>query len=109
MDMHPISSLSSKASDMVYQIFIGYCAGNVAGPHLFFDHEAPSYPSGFLAMLICFGVSLALALGLRYYLIWENRRRDRLGHVDTNDVLEELDAAVLDKTDKQLLQFRYVY
>ncbi|KAL3433245.1 major facilitator superfamily domain-containing protein [Aspergillus tetrazonus] len=90
-------------------IFIGYCAGNVAGPHLFFDDEAPSYPSGFLAMLICFGVSLALALGLRYYLIWENRRRDRLGPVDTNDALEELDAAVLDKTDKQLLQFRYVY
>ncbi|KAL4816222.1 major facilitator superfamily domain-containing protein [Aspergillus spinulosporus] len=89
-------------------IFIGYCAGNVAGPHLFFDDEAPSYPSGFLAMLICFGVSLALALGLRYYLIWENRRRDRLGHIDT-DSLEELDAAVLDKTDKQLLQFRYVY
>ncbi|KAL4985754.1 major facilitator superfamily domain-containing protein [Aspergillus falconensis] len=90
-------------------IFIGYCAGNVAGPHLFFDDEAPSYPSGFLAMLICFGVSLALALGLRYYLIWENRRRDRLGHMDINDSLEDLDAAVLDKTDKQLLQFRYVY
>ncbi|KAL5000891.1 major facilitator superfamily domain-containing protein [Aspergillus recurvatus] len=90
-------------------IFIGYCAGNIAGPHLFFDDEAPSYPSGFLAMLICFGVSLALALGLRYYLVWENRRRDRLGHVNNHDSLEDLDAAVLDKTDKQLLQFRYVY
>ncbi|KAL4973529.1 major facilitator superfamily domain-containing protein [Aspergillus desertorum] len=90
-------------------IFIGYCAGNVAGPHLFFDDEAPSYPSGFLGMLICFGVSLALALGLRYYLIWENRRRDRLGYVDSEDSLEDLNAAVLDKTDKQLLQFRYVY
>ncbi|KAL4865238.1 hypothetical protein BDV12DRAFT_154653 [Aspergillus spectabilis] len=90
-------------------IFIGYCAGNIVGPHLFFADEAPSYPSGFLAMLICFGICLAISLVLRYYLIWENRRRDRLGHVATGDSVEDLDAAILDKTDKELLQFRYVY
>ncbi|KAL4961201.1 major facilitator superfamily domain-containing protein [Aspergillus stella-maris] len=90
-------------------IFIGYCTGNVIGPHLMFDSEAPSYPSGFLAMLICFGVCFVLSLGLRYYLIWENRRRDRLGNADADPTVEDLDAAVLDKTDKEIVQFRYVY
>ncbi|KAL2831686.1 major facilitator superfamily domain-containing protein [Aspergillus cavernicola] len=99
----------TKKTTVNAMIFIGYCAGNAAGPHLFFDDEAPSYPSGFLAMLICFGVSLVIALALRYYLIWENDRRDRLGHVDTSDFFEGLDAAVLDSTDKEILQFRYVY
>ncbi|KAL4808288.1 major facilitator superfamily domain-containing protein [Aspergillus unguis] len=101
----------TKKTTVNAMIFIGYCAGNVGGPHLFFDDEAPSYPSGFLAMLICFGVSLVIALALRFYLTWENRRRDRLGHgyTDTDLPSEDLDAAVLDKTDKELLHFRYVY
>ncbi|KAL3472533.1 major facilitator superfamily domain-containing protein [Aspergillus californicus] len=99
----------TKKTTVNAMIFIGYCAGNAAGPHLFFDDEAPSYPSGFLAMLICFGVCLLISVALRYYLIWENRRRDRLGYVDSGDSFEDLDAAVLDKTDKELVQFRYVY
>ncbi|KAL4875013.1 major facilitator superfamily domain-containing protein [Aspergillus karnatakaensis] len=90
-------------------IFIGYCAGNIVGPHLMFDDEAPSYPSGFLAMLICFAVSFVVSLALRYYLIWENRRRDRLGNVNADTAVEDLDAAVLDKTDMEITQFRYVY
>lgn len=60
-------------------------------------------------MLICFVISLVLSLCLRYYLIWENNRRDRLGHVDSGDSVENLDATILDKTDKELSQFRYVY
>lgn len=74
-----------------------------------FPEEAPSYPSGFLAMLICFGATLVISLALRFYLIWENRRRDRVGHVNGGDSAENLDAVALDKTDKELLEFRYVY
>ena len=106
----PPSCLSSeKLYTECFQVFIGYCAGNIIGPHLFFPDEEPSYPSGFLAMLICFVISLVLSLCLRYYLIWENNRRDRLGHMDSGDSFEPLDATILDKTDKELLQFRYVY
>ena len=63
-------------------------------------------------MLVCFAFMFVLSLALRYYLVWENRRRDRAGHVDSGGISFEgdtLDAAVLDKTDKELLQFRYVY
>ncbi|KAE8376406.1 major facilitator superfamily domain-containing protein [Aspergillus bertholletiae] len=99
----------TKKTTVNAMVFIGYCAGNIIGPHLFFSDEEPSYPSGFLAMLICFVISLVLSLSLRYYLIWENKRRDRLGHVDSGGSFESLDATILDKTDKELLQFRYVY
>ncbi|KAE8168423.1 major facilitator superfamily domain-containing protein [Aspergillus tamarii] len=99
----------TKKTTVNAMVFIGYCAGNIIGPHLFFPDEEPSYPSGFLAMLICFVISLVLSLCLRYYLIWENNRRDRLGHVDSGDSVENLDATILDKTDKELSQFRYVY
>jgi hypothetical protein len=60
-------------------------------------------------MLICYGISLVLSFALRYYLIWENRRRDRLGLGVSEDGIEEFDAASLDKTDKEILRFRYVY
>lgn len=101
---------SSTANSGRLQIFIGYCAGNIIGPQLFFDDEAPSYPSGFLAMMICYGVALVTCFGLRFYLVWENRRRDRASNEEINgDSQESLDFGSLDKTDKEMPQFRYVY
>ncbi|KAH7133806.1 major facilitator superfamily domain-containing protein [Dactylonectria macrodidyma] len=91
-------------------IFMGYCAGNIIGPQLFFDDEAPSYPSGFLAMMICYGVALMTCFSLRIYLIWENRRRDRMDNGENGSEWQEsLDSASMDKTDKELVHFRYVY
>lgn len=60
-------------------------------------------------MLICFGVSFVIPIALRFYLVWENRRRDRIGQGTVGDSLEDMDAAFLDKTDKELSHFRYVY
>ncbi|OJJ07771.1 hypothetical protein ASPVEDRAFT_374466 [Aspergillus versicolor CBS 583.65] len=99
----------TKKTTVNAMVFVGYCVGNIIGPHLFFSYEQPSYPSGFLAMMICFAVGFVIPLALRYYLIWENRRRDRLAPVEDGISAEDLDAAVLDKTDKEILQFRYVY
>jgi hypothetical protein len=60
-------------------------------------------------MLICFGITFCIPIALRFYLIWENRRRDRLDQGNIGDSIEDLNAAILDKTDKELLHFRYVY
>lgn len=60
-------------------------------------------------MTVCLGILLILPIALRFGLIWENRRRDRHGLVDVGRSFQDLDAADLDKTDKELLQFRYVY
>ncbi|KAJ3549022.1 hypothetical protein NM208_g722 [Fusarium decemcellulare] len=103
------STIVTSQQMLIGQIFIGYCAGNIIGPQLFFEDETPSYPSGFLAMMICFGVAFVTCFCLRLYLIWENRRRDRATSEPEDDAQDVLDAELLDKTDKELAQFRYVY
>ncbi|KND87788.1 putative transporter [Tolypocladium ophioglossoides CBS 100239] len=90
--------------------FIAYCVGNTIGPQLFFAKEAPTYTSGFLSMLVCFGVGFVTCITLRLNLIWENRRRDQAGgaalesETDTGVMLN-----MMDKTDREIPQFRYVY
>ena len=89
------------------QIFIAYCAGNIIGPQLFFEDEAPSYPSGFLSMLICFGVAFVTCFILRFYLVWVNKRRDQ--EATPADEEDAGDVNLADKTDKEIRRFRYVY
>lgn len=92
---------------------MAYCVGNIIGPQLFFAREAPNYDSGFVSMIICFSAGAALILMMRFYLIWENRRRDRLGEAaiaQLNGIeVSETALNLLDKTDWELTQFRYVY
>lgn len=95
------------------QSFIGYCAGNIIGPHLFFDHEAPTYTSAFLAMMICPSIGIVLSLSFRAYLVWVNRCRDKAAGgsrpVDTTDLQTGVALNLMDKTDMEMPQFRYVY
>ncbi|KAG5999785.1 hypothetical protein E4U21_006334, partial [Claviceps maximensis] len=94
-------------------VFVAYCVGNIIGPQLFFENEDPTYQSGFLALMICLAIAFALCWVIRFYLMWENRRRDR--HVSADDVaaFERATQGVMvnltDMTDKQIPQFRYVY
>lgn len=54
-----------------------------------------------------------MAFAVRLYLGWENRRRDQLdASRDVNEALEHQIRAMvnlMDKTDKEIHQFRYVY
>jgi hypothetical protein len=57
-------------------------------------------------MLVCFGVGVFVILGMRFYLIWENKRRDARegfsdGHIE--------DAMNVDLTDRRIPGYRYVY
>ncbi|KAL1900572.1 hypothetical protein Sste5346_002295 [Sporothrix stenoceras] len=92
-------------------LFVGYCAANVASPQLFLAREKPTYPSGFKACIACISMSVALTAILRAYLVWENKRRDRVYGAVTNENTEEVDVALglSDQTDFELKQFRYVY
>ncbi|GAB7325683.1 hypothetical protein MBLNU13_g09655t1 [Cladosporium sp. NU13] len=100
----------TKKNTVNAMVFIAYCSGNIIGPQLFFEDEAPSYPSGFLSMMICFGVAFFLSILLRLFLIWENKRRDnRTGTVVDLDE-DQIGAMNLsDATDKEMVNFRYVY
>ncbi|EXJ81045.1 hypothetical protein A1O3_07333 [Capronia epimyces CBS 606.96] len=87
--------------------FVAYCVGNIVGPQLFFDSEAPNYPSGFAAMLVCFCVTILATFALRLYLIWCNKKKDRIsGPVEDQALATELED---DRTDREMDHFRYIY
>lgn len=96
-------------------MFIAYCGGNVIGPQLFFADEAgKNYPSAFLAIIICLSYCLILVVVFRYCLIMENKRRDRVSQSGdkatvVGGVHGEFLVNLLDKTDRELPQFRYIY
>ncbi len=95
----------ATASAMMY---IAFCVGQVAAPQLFLPSEAPVYHSAFLASFICFALCIVFSVILRYYLIWENKRRDRLAL--TNGEASSITGEFLDLTDKQQKSiFRYVF
>ncbi|KAL1616752.1 hypothetical protein SLS56_011277 [Neofusicoccum ribis] len=68
---------STKKMSMTAILFCAYCAGNIAGPQFFKEEEAPHYPTAFRAIMICYALVVGVAMGLRAYLVWENKRRDR--------------------------------
>ncbi|KAL4997483.1 major facilitator superfamily domain-containing protein [Aspergillus recurvatus] len=57
--------------------FIGYCAGNIAGPQFYIKDEAPVYTTAFTSMLVIFCADAVLLLLFRLYLQRENAKRDR--------------------------------
>lgn len=59
-------------------LFVTYCAGNIAGPHVFKTSEAPTYHTAFQTIMVCYALVIVLAAGLRTYLGWENARRARV-------------------------------
>lgn len=67
----------TKKMTMTSLLFLGYCAGNIAGPQFFKSSEAPNYNTAFKAIMICYALAVVLALGLRTYLSWMNARRTR--------------------------------
>ncbi|KAK3192878.1 hypothetical protein K4F52_001235 [Lecanicillium sp. MT-2017a] len=103
----------TKKTTVNAMCFIAYCAGNIIGPQLFFEREAPSYSSGFVALIVCQTACFVLCLCLRFYLLWVNRGRDQnfdsADSADTGDAQTHALMAMLDKTDKEIEGFRYVY
>ncbi|KAK6826976.1 hypothetical protein RU639_004685 [Aspergillus parasiticus] len=74
----------TKKMTMTAMMFVAYCAGNIAGPQLFRASEAPTYQTSFRAILICYIISGGLAISLRVYLQFVNKRRDREEGVQGN-------------------------
>ncbi|KAL5365943.1 major facilitator superfamily domain-containing protein [Aspergillus floccosus] len=105
----------TKKSTTGAMLFIGYCVGNLVGPQFFLSSEAPIYQTAYTTWMICFVLTIFLSLGMRVYLRWENRRRDREQemHVDAEDKLTvdfQTDGQLdnVDETDRMNRGFRYV-
>lgn len=85
--------------------FVFYAAGNIAGANIFFAREKPRYFSALTGLIVCYCGMFAVALVLRQYMWWENRRRDKLYGLgeDETAVVE----GFRDQTDKENKHFRY--
>ncbi|KAL3420353.1 allantoate permease [Phlyctema vagabunda] len=91
-------------------LFIIFAAGNIAGPFFFRTEDAPKYVLAITIILVCFCVALLCAVALRFYMVRENARRDRVYGV-AESLEEKRDGMRLgmhDKTDLENPDFRYV-
>ncbi|KIW19895.1 hypothetical protein PV08_00470 [Exophiala spinifera] len=101
----------TKKTTVAAILFVGYCAGNIGGPFVFKAEEAPHYESAFTAILACFCIGIASIIGMRFYLVWENRSRD-IAQAQSTDIQEEpvdpeeadIDIDISDRVNKR---FRY--
>ncbi|RSL95380.1 hypothetical protein CEP52_012069 [Fusarium oligoseptatum] len=114
----------TKKSTVMAMIFLGYCAGNLSGPQFFISTEAPSYhaspalsisQTAYTTILACFAITIVLVVAMRFYLAWENNRRDKEQGVqrdpeETRQVDLHTDGTLLDvdETDVQNRNFRYI-
>ncbi|KAL2815112.1 major facilitator superfamily domain-containing protein [Aspergillus granulosus] len=86
-------------------IWASYCISNGVAPLLVFANEkSDQYPTTFKIVIAASAVSGAVLVALRGYLMWENKRRDRVHPVDEGEVAA---TALLDRTDGENLNFRY--
>ncbi|ESZ92444.1 hypothetical protein SBOR_7161 [Sclerotinia borealis F-4128] len=68
---------TTKKMTMSACMFVAYCVGNMLGPQLFLESEAPYYSTAFVAILGFYCAAACTAVGLRVYLVGVNGRRER--------------------------------
>jgi hypothetical protein len=85
--------------------FVFYAAGNIAGANIFFAREAPRYFSALTGLIVCYCGMVVVALILRQYMWWENRRRDRLSGAGEDE--QAIQDGFNDLTDREARHFRY--
>ncbi|KAI0739999.1 MFS general substrate transporter [Daedaleopsis nitida] len=90
--------------------FIGYCIGNIIGPHFLIDSEAPRYITGIKAMFIGYVIKTICHLALGAYMFWSNIKRDREHGPVTSleDQLKGEEAGMHDLTEMENPYHRYV-
>ncbi|CAG7969097.1 unnamed protein product [Penicillium salamii] len=105
----------TKKSVTNSMIFLGVCTGNIAGPFFYKSSQAPQYTLGIWSMVVANLIEIGLIVFIAIGLAWENRRRD--SHQNTHNreddeymrQLEMNRTAFSDLTDKENMNFRYVY
>ncbi|KAI0467351.1 major facilitator superfamily domain-containing protein [Xylaria cf. heliscus] len=65
----------TKKNTTTALLFIAYCVGNIVGPQLFVEGEAPAYDTAFRGIVVCYSLVVGLVLVLRVYLNTVNRLR----------------------------------
>ncbi|KAF9870869.1 hypothetical protein CkaCkLH20_11541 [Colletotrichum karsti] len=95
----------TKKVTMNATLLICFCLGNIIGPLTFTAESAPDYIPAKTAIIVTCGLAMIFTLILRFYYIWENKRRDRL--VQTGELGHLQDVEFSDMTDRVNKEFRY--
>ncbi|KAK7029387.1 hypothetical protein VNI00_014641 [Paramarasmius palmivorus] len=105
-------------------LFTAYCWGNLAGPFVVKQSEAPRFPTAMAGLLAGYTVKLVLHLILLVYLVWTNARRNKVygppdeaaskeaGMQDKTEFENKAGTDILQAfpcTDNYIQNFRYVY
>jgi hypothetical protein len=86
-------------------LLISFCLGNIIGPLTFTQQSAPGYIPAKITIIVTCAVAVVLTLVLRYYYMWENKRRDKL--VAQGVLGHQADIEFSDVTDRKNKEFRY--
>ncbi|CAK7223150.1 hypothetical protein SBRCBS47491_005107 [Sporothrix bragantina] len=92
-------------------IMIGYSVGNIIGPQFFLTRQKPRYRLGIGSCLVSFAILIALCIVLRFYLMWENKKRAAVRAEAERQMQEEGNTQYefRNLTDKENPLFVYVY
>jgi hypothetical protein len=67
-----------------------YCAGNIAGPHLFLGQKAPRYHTAIKGLIAAYGICMVLQAAYTTLCFLQNKSRDRK-HQHVAEVQEALE------------------
>ncbi|KAH7400361.1 major facilitator superfamily domain-containing protein [Cadophora sp. MPI-SDFR-AT-0126] len=104
----------TKKSVVVAMNFICWASGNAIGPQVFLSWDSPRYLIAFATHMGCYVLLVIVLIVLRWYLRHENMKKDRVqaeflaagtGVVPDAGLAHAFD----DLTDKENVNFRYVY
>ena len=93
-------------------VLIAFAVGNIVGPFCFNASDAPRYTHALATIMGCFAACIVIGAGLGIYILWENKRRNKLyGNPEEDESLklEGIIEGLKDKTDTENHHFRYVY
>lgn len=99
----------TKKSVVITLNFVFWATGNAIGPQVFRAQDAPRYFLAIAIILGCFSLLAITLLAMRCYYVWQNGRRD--GRIARGEALADalFAHAYEDLTDRENVNFRYVY
>ncbi|KAJ4411644.1 Allantoate permease [Gnomoniopsis sp. IMI 355080] len=65
----------TKKTTVAAMYLIGYCVGNIIGPQVFQDKDAPKYTSAEIVIVVCYFVSLLDVLFIYYWCRSQNKKK----------------------------------
>ncbi|KAF2167326.1 hypothetical protein M409DRAFT_53930 [Zasmidium cellare ATCC 36951] len=95
----------TKRAAVLGIFFAMYCAGNIAGPHLFLDSEVPRYPTAIKGLLGAYAAMIVFTAAYWAICAASNKTRDRRG--ERADLVQEGLEGFDDLTDGENHHFRY--